>query len=60
MLNYDVPACKSGQLELEEISKFENKNLGIFHAFRKSVFMGRAIFLLSYWNLFGFVSQDKH
>lgn len=50
LLNYVIPACKSGGLVLGEgISKFENKNFGIFYAFLKNLYLcPRAIFLLSY------------
>lgn len=36
----NIPACNPGGLELGEgISKFGNKNWGIFHVFGKSVFV---------------------
>lgn len=61
LLNYNIPACDSGGLELGEgISKFGNKNWGIFHVFEKLCMYSHELYFYCHIEMcFGFVNWDK-
>ena len=48
LLNYNIPACSAGGLELGEgISKFGNKNWVTFHVSETSVFIARSYIFIA-------------